>query len=350
MPRQVRIEYPGAVYHCMARGDRREDIVAGDADWDAFAGLLGELVGRTGFEVFAWVLMSNHYHLVFKTPEPNLVEGMTWLQNTWTKRFNARHGLRGHVFGGRYKAVLVEEGGHLATLIDYVHLNPYRAGMVSLEDGLESFRWSSLPDYVKPPHQRSGWVEVARGLAQRGYPSDAAAQRRRYLEHLEAVARDKGGVPAQPDQEKRTLQSTLRRGWYFGAEEFRERLLRRLAEAKGNGGRAHAGRSGYTGEQARDHGEAEARRLIERGLRLIELECGDLAGLKKGDWRKRAIGRAVRRRTVMPVTWIAQILEMGDPKRAAKLIQNDPDSQWGPEWRRAKRLLGELGQEAENVD
>ena len=91
----------------MARGDRREPIVKDDPDRDAFAALLEELVGRTGFEFFSWVLMGNHYHLVFKTPEPNLVEGMKWPQNTWTKRFNARHRLGGHVFGGRYKAVVV---------------------------------------------------------------------------------------------------------------------------------------------------------------------------------------------------------------------------------------------------
>lgn len=92
MARQVRIEYPGAVYHCMARGNRREEIVSGDGDREAFVALLEELVGRTGWRMFAWVLMGNHYHLVFKTPEPNLVEGMKWFQNTWTKRFNARNG------------------------------------------------------------------------------------------------------------------------------------------------------------------------------------------------------------------------------------------------------------------
>lgn len=328
----------------MARGDRREDIVANDSDRDAFAELLGELVERTGFEMFSWVLMSNHYHLVFKTPEPNLVEGMKWLQNTWTKRFNARHQLWGHVFGGRYRAVLVEEGDHLATLIDYVHLNPFRAGLVSLEDGLESFRWSSLPDYVKPARQRSGLVEVARGLAQRGYPSDTAAQRRRYLEHLEGVARERGGVPPVPDGEERSLQSTLRRGWYFGAEGFREKMLKRLEETKGKDGKDHRRGSGYTGAQARDHGEIEARRLVEKGLLLVGMERVDLAGLKKGDWRKRAIGRAVRRGTVMPVSWIAEELKMGDRKRAAKLVQSDPDAGWGPDWRKAKSLMEKLSE------
>jgi hypothetical protein len=237
---------------------------------------------------------------------------------------------------------LVEEGDYLATLIDYVHLNPFRAGMVNLEDGLESFRWCSLTDYVRPPRQRSGWVEVARGLAQRDYPSDTAIQRRRYLEHLEGVARDKEGVPTLPDDEKRSLQSTLQRGWYFGAENFREKLLKRLEKIKGKDGKAHARRGGYTGEQAREHGEAEAKRLIKRGLSLAGLKKGDLAGLKKGDWRKRVIGRTVRRGTVVPVVWIAETLRMGDPKRAAKLVQTDPEPSWGPEWKDAKRLMDAL--------
>ncbi len=115
-----------------------------DADRDAFVGLLDELVQRTGWEMFSWVLMSNHYHLVFKTPEANLVAGMKWLQNTWTKRFNARHRLWGPVFGDRYKAVLVEENEHLSCLIDYVHLNPVRAGLIRGKMELPDYRWSSL--------------------------------------------------------------------------------------------------------------------------------------------------------------------------------------------------------------
>lgn len=101
MPRQVRIEYEGAIYHCLARGDQREPIVVDDSDRTQFVRLLKELMDKTGWKLFAWVLIDNHYHLAFQTPEPNLVAGMQWLQNTWTKRFNARHGLWGHLFGDR---------------------------------------------------------------------------------------------------------------------------------------------------------------------------------------------------------------------------------------------------------
>ena len=110
MPRQVRIEFPGAMYHVMARGDRREEIVRDDEDRRTFLRTLGEASERAGFRVHAWVLMSSHYHLLIETPEANLSRGMGWLQNAYTRRINTRHRLWGHVFGGRYKAILIEPG------------------------------------------------------------------------------------------------------------------------------------------------------------------------------------------------------------------------------------------------
>ena len=95
MPRQVRIQFPGAVYHVMARGDRREAIFLDDEDRRMFLKVLEEACGRTGWRCLAYVLMGNHYHLVLETPEPNLVAGMAWLQNTFTRRHNVRHRLQG---------------------------------------------------------------------------------------------------------------------------------------------------------------------------------------------------------------------------------------------------------------
>jgi len=347
MARQRRIEFADAIYHCMARGNRREDIVFSDKDRDDFARLLSELVIRTGWEIYAWVLMSNHYHLVFRTPQPNLVEGMRWLQNTWTKRINARHGLWGHLFGGRYKSIIVEGDGHLAVLIDYVHLNPYRAGLVKIKDGLESYRWSSLPDYMKPPRKRSNWVKVEQGFAQRGYAGERAAERRRYFAHLEAIAKEEKGIPRSPGEDERTLQSTLRRGWYFGGEVFRERMLKRLeGKKKGSDKASRPGylrESGYVGEQMRDHGEVEAKRIIASGLIFAGLQPKDLEQLPKSDWRKRVIGGVTKKHTTMRVSWIAEKLRMGSPSTAARLIRHQPTNrEWGTEWTAAKRLWREL--------
>ena len=108
MARGIRIEYAGAFYHVMARGNRRERIFYDEADRRVFVQTLGEACERTGWRVHAWVLMRNHYHLMLETPEANLVEGMKWLQNTYTRRLNTRHRLWGRLFADRYKAVLTE--------------------------------------------------------------------------------------------------------------------------------------------------------------------------------------------------------------------------------------------------
>jgi len=129
--------------------------------------------------------------------------------------------------------------------------------------------------------------------------------------------------------EERTLQSTLRRGWYFGAEEFRDKMLEKLEELKGKEGKGHRRRSEYSGAQARDHGGVEAKRVLKANLAAAGLRRAGLPGLKKRDWRKRVIGRLIRKRTVMPVAWIAETLCMGHPNGAGTLIRHDPShAQW----------------------
>src|SRR5436190_24121787 len=108
MPRKLRIQYPGAMYHLMSRGDRGEAIFLDDVDRQDFIKTLAEACQKTDWRVHAYCLMRNHYHLVLETPNANLVAGMAWLQSTYTIRLNHRHKLFGHVFSGRYKAQLVE--------------------------------------------------------------------------------------------------------------------------------------------------------------------------------------------------------------------------------------------------
>src|SRR5580704_6069998 len=162
MPRKPRLEYPGAIYHLMNRGDRREDIVADDADRQRFAETLGEACGKTGWQVHAYCLMRNHFHLVVETPQANLVAGMQWFLGTYTARFNRRHKLFGHLFSGRYKSLIVDGSGsgYLKTVCDYVHLNPVRAGLLRRAQPLQAYRWSSWPEYLKPPRKRQPWLRV----------------------------------------------------------------------------------------------------------------------------------------------------------------------------------------------
>src|SRR5882762_9212306 len=132
MARQLRLEYEGAIYHLLSRGDRREDIFRDAGDRNCFLTTLGAACVKTQWQVHAYCLMSNHFHLVVETPRPNLVTGMKWLLGTYTSRFNRRHEEFGHLFSGRYKALIVDGSGdgYLKTVCDYVRLNPVRAKLL----------------------------------------------------------------------------------------------------------------------------------------------------------------------------------------------------------------------------
>jgi len=185
-----------AFYHVMARGNRRAHIFRDEADRVLFYQTLGEACERTGWRVHAWVLMSNHYHLMVETPEANLVAGMRWLQNTYTRRHNCRHRLWGRLLGDRYKAILSEGGSgyYYCSLMDYIHLNPVRAGLVRVERGasVRDYVWSSvMKGYAVPPGRRAVWLAAEVGLAM-AQCADTASGRRRFVEHLDSRAREEG--------------------------------------------------------------------------------------------------------------------------------------------------------------
>src|SRR5256886_12699044 len=187
MPRKLRIEYEGAIYHVMNRGDRQEPIFKDDTDRQRFLEALAECCAKTDWQVHALCLMPNHFHLVVETPKSNLVAGMKWLLGTYTGRFNQRHKLVGHLFSGRYKALIVDGSGngYLRTVCDYVHLNPVRAKLLKLEQPLREYRWSSYGEYLKSPTRRPEWLKVGRLFGEMGIPQDSAAGRRQFEQMME---------------------------------------------------------------------------------------------------------------------------------------------------------------------
>jgi len=137
MPRQPRIEYAGAIYHVMSRGNRGCVIFRDDADREMFLETLSQACFKTGWLIHAYVLMNTHFHILLETPEANLVLGMQWFQSTYTQRFNVRHREFGHLFQGRYKALLIDPDSetYFTVVSSYVHLNPARARLFDLREG-----------------------------------------------------------------------------------------------------------------------------------------------------------------------------------------------------------------------
>ncbi len=141
MARPLRIEFAGALCHLTARGDRREGIYEDEKDRERFLGILGKVVERWRWLCYGYCLMDNHYHLVVETPEGNLSKGMRQLNGVYTRTYNRGHRQVGHLFQGRYKAILVDAEAYLLELTRDVVLNPVRAGMVSGYGAVSMRRW-----------------------------------------------------------------------------------------------------------------------------------------------------------------------------------------------------------------
>ena len=324
MARSVRVEFPGAFYHVMARGNRREPIFLDKEDGKQFVKALGEVCAMTGWRVHAWVLLSNHYHLMIETPEPNLVAGMKWLQNTLTRRFNVRHRAWGRVFGDRYKAVVVEGGQrfYYETLMDYIHLNPMRAGLVRVGTGesILNYPWSSVAmGYGVPANKRAKWLAAGEGLSVFGF-SDTAAGHRRMVERLDRRAVEEGlescGLVALPEKVDARC-SHLRRGWYWGNQSFAERM-RKLAEKKLKRTKSRAYRSAAARQT---HGLEQAQRWLQEGLEAAGLAREDLSSVRGSDPRKVSLAELLWRRTTVTQEWLADKLQMRSAANVSQLLR-----------------------------
>ena len=303
MPRQLRIQYPGAIYHVLNRGDQREDIFKSDADRELFLSTLADACAKTSWQIHAYCLMRNHFHLVLETPRPNLVAGMKWLSGVYTKRFNIRHKLCGHVFAGRYKALPVDggENRYLRTVGDYVHLNPVRAKLLNEDEPLHNFRWSSYPCYLKPPEQRPAWLRVDRLLGEKGIPLDSAAGREQFAKETER----------RRAEEAADDYRGIRRGWFLGSEAFRQELLAVATERVG---------ASHYGEDRRETEIAKAERIVSEELARLAWSEVDFQARPKGQPEKIHIARRLRQESTMSLKWVAERLAMGSWTYVSNLL------------------------------
>jgi len=294
MARKLRIQYAGAIYHVMNRGDRREAIFRDDQDYEKFLGTLEETCGKAHWQVHAYCLMPNHFHLVIETPQPTLVAGMKWLLGTYTSRFNRRHKEFGHLFSGRYKALVVDGSGsgYLKSVCDYVHLNPARAKQIQAGQALETFRWSSYPFYLGPTRDRPGWLRVDRLLGEWRIHNDSAAGRRRFAQ----------GMERRRTEDVSAEFRGMERGWCVGDEAFQRELLEQVSKAPGGS---------HYGEAVQEAVEVRAERLVRARLKGMGWTEKDLASRGKGDPGKVKLAVEVRAQTTVPLAWIAERLKMG---------------------------------------
>jgi REP element-mobilizing transposase RayT len=311
MARPLRIAYRGAVYHVMARGNQGRAIFKEDADRKCFLETLEESCEKTGWFIHAYVLMSNHYHLLVETPEANLVAGMKWLQGTYTQRYNGRHKVFGHLFQGRYKAVIVDgqDPNYTQVVSTYIHLNPARAGLIRIgQDTLKSYPWSSYPGYLSK--KVPCWLKRTKVL---GSLRLAEADTRGYEAYMESRALELAMKEGRQELEEQWKE--LRRGWYVGNHAFLDRLESWLDKAvKGRQ------RESQSGGARQAHDEAGAERLLAKGLRGLGLGEDKLIGLPKGAPEKVALAWWLRGRTTVPLVWVSQRLQMGHYTRVTQAI------------------------------
>jgi len=247
MARPWRIEFEGALYHVLSRGNEQRDIFWESEDRESFLNCLGEMSARFEVDIFAYVLMDNHYHVLLRTNRANLSKAMQWMGATYTRRFNNKHLRSGHLFQGRFKNIIVQNDAYLMQLSYYIHRNPLRAGMVNR---LADYPWSSYPAYAYGK-AHSKWLNLDVILSQLGKKE----RHRRYREKAQRYSK-----------EEKRLWEDFRHGLYLGTHEFVENLKSSLLTDS-----AHA----EVPHQAKLLRSDNPKVLLEKAARILECNLTD---------------------------------------------------------------------------
>jgi REP element-mobilizing transposase RayT len=294
------LEYPGAIYHVINRGNYRSWIFDPPGARQAFEQCLFQACERSRWLLHAFVIMGNHYHLALETPLGNLVAGVHWLQSTFATRFNRYRNERGHVFQGRYQSLLVEEGDPLAMVCDYIHLNPVRANLADVRR-LDAYRHSSYW-YLKNSSARPKFLLANSALSARQL-ADTSDGRNSYAAYLAWQA-------AEGPAGKNRAYVSLSKGWALGSAEFKRTLVADHALA--------------TTMRAWESGSAREVRELAWTEDLARL-LATVPRTERADHRQSAawkIRLAVRMKASADVSnrWLASHLHMGSAAYVSKLV------------------------------
>lgn len=244
----------------------------------------------------AYCIMGNHFHLCIATPRGNLSEGMRWLQSTYAARYNRFRKEQGHLFQGRFKSLVVEPGKHLCDLIDYIHLNPARAKLVSPAKA-RSYRWSSLhwlpKTKTRPKQIDTSWLDYSEALR------DSPAGWRSYATSLQMRL-------AEDPKEIEALEKRMCRGWCIGNKQFKQ------AHAKNFLAKKETLR--LEKEGLADLNESHWERSLQQCLDILGETLGSAQKAKKSEQWKLAIAAKLKSTTSVKNAWLADKLNMGNPR------------------------------------
>ena len=306
MARKLRLEYPGACYHVINRGNYRRDVFAPKGAAESFEQCLFEACEKAGWRLHAFVIMRNHFHLAVETPEPNLSTGMKWLQGTWAMRFNRFRGEAGRPFQGRYKALHVEPGHALAQVCHYIHLNPVRAKVLPA-DRVGEFARGSLAWFVR--RDRPKWLVAKTVLAESGGLPDTPAGWRKYLEYLAFLAEEDAKL-----REERF--GRLSRGWMVGSKEFKQALQKDLADQGAELEKAQLLGTGPVPEWREERWEDK----LQRGAKSLKIDLEQLPA-KKSAPEKVRLAALMKAGTAVSNGWLAERLAMGQPASVSQFVR-----------------------------
>ena len=296
MPRAPRIEYPGAVYHVLNRGNYRAWIFEEDDAKKAFQSCLFEVCERAGWCLHAYCLMGNHYHLAVETPQPNLSEGMRWLQSVYANRYNRFRRESGHLFQGRFKSLLVGDWDRLAWLCHYIHLNPVRAGICDVA-GLKSYEFSSYW-HLRKTRTRKPFMDFEAFLEGAGGLSDTAGGRGKYESYLAWLNEDDAA-------KKAALFDRMSRGWAIGTQDFKRAVV---ADERNRLAALETGDKDYA-EIREEAWDAE----VVRCMTILGKKQAQVAADRKAaDW-KVAIATHLKATMLCKNPWLGERLNMGSP-------------------------------------
>jgi len=288
------------------RGNYRRNLFGAGGAAEAFERVLDEAAQRFAWRIHAYVIMSNHFHLGVELGEPNLSEGMKWLQGTWIRRYNSFRRLVGRPFQGRYKALVVAPGHAFGQVCHYIHLNPVRAGICEAR-AVSSYQWSSLPKFTVA--KRSGWLDPVTVLLESGDLRDSPTGWKNYLRYLEFLATDELA-------KKELVAGRMSRGWCVGDRAFRNEMRKVLVE-RGAAVERFGGLEPAEVQAERSHAWEEQLQVLARRAKIT------LSALPsaKSHPNKAMLAAAMKASHSVSNRWLAERLAMGQPASASQFAR-----------------------------